>query len=495
MSQVEYKCKIFSSVPPPIIRHIGRERLDIVLYGKKGYIGVVYILCNDSDMISYYDIESCFNIFKVVLDDKTMDYSKRLTINHLLSGTSYSYIIFYSKEKYWPSILENPEYALSKKTYRGHFKTLGVRHSQDNRYSYTFAFGSCRYFLSFLGRKGIGVKKSDRPFKIINRLRDLYDIRSLYLIGDNIYTDIIKYLPCIRVTSKKRLKKIHTAARSTKGFKTLSSSIEIKEIPDDHEYRDNGDPIMGLHDKKAYNNAIRAINIYETSNGPFPPHMSSKMKFWFSTFKEGIPIFGLDTRYERYIDDEGTKRMISRDQMTTLKHKLINYKRKYTDVPFIIFSPVPFAIQHNEDSFYGFPQEQQEIVEFIYDNNIQNVFFLTGDAHCSVSAPFNIVKGNRISNIRIVEILCSGIYQYAHDSRKTFKNKLRIKNSPFSLQSTKSKEQIREEVIKKSAFCVIEYCKIKKRLCVRFFNSKKAVMLREEEYPLLDVKIKKKIKE
>lgn len=436
------KCKHIG----PIIRDVKNNKIiSLVLYGykKKG--------------------KKCYGVIKLFNDDniivkklkESKGYGEKFIFNLKGNDEKYDYIcgIFHSKVSYNDNDLFN-----FRKSYYG-----TINRFYNN--SYNFVFGSCRFFPNIMGY-GFLVNKTDKPFKSIVKMIDNYRINSLFLIGDSVYMDIVKWLP-LRLKNEKQINRIHITARKTKYFKKLGSMIEIKEIPDDHEYRDNGSPINYHNDIKAYQNCINAINLYEISSGP---HEKGNMniKYWSYFKRNDIPFFMMDSRYERWIDNDGNKRIISLDQMNYLKDKMI--KNKNNNLPFIILCPVPFILQNgNDDVFSSSKKDQKEIIDFIVKNKIKNVFFLTGDAHAGISSKFKIYKDGEYTGVDVVEILSSGIYQYAHDSPKTFKNNLQI--DEYYIHSNSNLQTLRDNVISFNNFCLIEVDKENKLLRASYFKS------------------------
>lgn len=434
------KCKNIG----PIIREIRDDNtVTMVLYGHKKKNKLCYgvVVLADED------------IFIVKKLNKDKEYGERFTFKVSSNKTKHSYLcgIFHTKNEYTSS-----DHLNFRDCYYGTIYTF--------RNQYNFVFGSCRFFPNIFGR-GILVDRTDKPFKSILKIVNKYQISALFFIGDSVYMDIVKWLP-FRLKDEKDINRIHITARTTPGFRKLGSKIEIKEIPDDHEYRDNGDPSYYFKDKKAYTNCINAINTFQISSGP---HLKNEnIKYWSYFKRQNIPFFMLDSRYERWEDENNNKRIMSEEQFESLKQSLL--ENKNNNLPFIIFCPIPFILQNGgDDLFSSSKKDQKNIIKFIVKNQIKNVFFLTGDAHASVSSKFKIYKNGVYTGISIVEILCSGIYQYAHDSAKSFKNELVIDN--YSIHSIMNLNTLQSKVIRDDNFCLVEVDKENKKLKCSYFKS------------------------
>src|SRR5690606_34952291 len=93
-----------------------------------------------------------------------------------------------------------------------------------------------------------------------------------------------------------------------------------------------------------------------------PHSKGSNVNYWDFFKRNDIPIFMMDTRYERYMDGID-KYIMSREQMDRLKYEMNHYKN--SNLPFIIFCPVPFILQNGgNDSFSHFKKDQKEIIKF-----------------------------------------------------------------------------------------------------------------------------------
>jgi alkaline phosphatase D len=88
----------------------------------------------------------------------------------------------------------------------------------------------------------------------------------------------------------------------------------------------------------------------------------------------------LDCRYERR---PSMDQYISPQQMMFLKDRMLNspchFKVIVNSVP-ITNMPTIWDVAAN-DRWEGYPQQRQEVLDFINDNNIENVWFLSGDFH------------------------------------------------------------------------------------------------------------------
>lgn len=424
----------------PIIRDKTFNSISIVIHGTKiRQYGYIRVFSDD------------YEVIQSVHFVKNKYYGQRLTFEGLNENTEYNYQVGIS-------IRYKPNVKFTGKVYK--FKTP----SKDQ---YAFAFGSCRLFVNIFGLISIGDNISDRCFQSINKK----NIDSVYIMGDHPYMDTIKELPMIRLKRRRSFFSNHIKARSTKGFKSIAMKHDIQEIPDDHEYRDNGTPDIGKTEPKVYRHAVDAINTFQIHSGPH--EYGSDVKYWKYQDRGVCDIFICDTRYEINGHD-----MMSDEQLVSLQSHLL---RKPDRKPFLLLSPVPFLLeQYGDDMWYSYPKQHTELINFIRNNDIKNVFVLTGDSHISATTDFyfydtdtNFETGNKI-----VEIMSSSLFQIAHDSRKLIQNCMKLDDC--YLQSKDDIDTLRKSVIRKNNFAVVD---VKKdSLTVTYYKAKDGSLMNIKTY-------------
>lgn len=331
---------------------------------------------------------------------------------------------------------------------------------------YTFAFGSCRFFVQLFGHHFCDLQKSDLVFKTLHKMNEkkTYTIDSLLMLGDQVYTDTIKQLSWLRYTSFENIEKLHRGAKKTRGLRSLSSYVEILEIPDDHEYRDNGAPFQRATDSYAYNNAIDCINLYEHPHGPHPrppqTHQAYNAVRDYGMILERSPcsIFLCDSRYER---EEKPKKIINDNQMEALTHWIKSPPQSLS----FLTTPISFALQRYEDTWYGFNDSSFEVLNALEESTLKKLFVLTGDSHSSCCSEFELFKRNKKGekkslNKSIVEIMSSSFYQHFHDAPNNFYDSRvvhdnRMNNSDYELQSVDALNVLRGKVIQENNFAVV----------------------------------------
>jgi alkaline phosphatase D len=123
-------------------------------------------------------------------------------------------------------------------------------------------------------------------------------------------------------------------------------------------------------------------------------------RFWY-TFRDGCcDFFVTDRRTERYLSQNQEEReIIGEEQMKALKSWLNDGSGR---VKFMASSvPVfPETKLSNEDKWGGFPTQQSELLDFIWQHQIPRVVMLSGDVHSSFTA--ELIKKSDASNFKVI---------------------------------------------------------------------------------------------
>lgn len=460
MDSVPYVVTRTSHPMNVVMRDWSEDRMAFALYGvqKKGYdcYGAMRLRVLQDNMDSSSDSEESDEIIENVqtkLLTDTTEYSGRFEFEALSSAHNYAYEagIFYERS----GVQLSPAYTL-------HWDEAlrVVLNRPDPNEPYGFCMGSCRFTIQVKGM-GWNAESSDIAFKTMRGLIDRGEnIQMVMIQGDHPYMDTIKELPCLRLTGRASIYRNHITARSSTGFKSLATIREIKEMPDDHEYRDNGTPQQGLTEPNVYRRVIDAINLFQIPHGPLPK--GSDIQFWSYFERNQIPFFMSDSRYERYVDERGHTRIMSAEQMQAIRRAL--KAPRAPNVPFFLGFPIPFAVQHgSDDVFAAFARDQYKLIRYIEKKNIRNVFILTGDAHAAIASEFDIARkkpdGRMIeTGNKVVEIMSSPLYQYFYDAAQSFSKTLEIPGRSYNyvLQSPWTLQELRGRVIRENNFAHIE---------------------------------------
>ncbi len=251
---------------------------------------------------------------------------------------------------------------------------------------FTTAFpDNCLAPVTFGGTHGTNpdfVDDTQQTFKDLEMLSSM-DMDFFLHLGDMSYSDSKAGLICYE--KEEFLDRWrHTLTRH--GYKELLASTGLYNVIDDHEVA-NDDIIEFENEDAGYTPEIVEIGhdaFYQMT--PIEKQANGK---YYRSYKWGksLELFALDCRSERQPDtrDSDDPIYISKEQMAWLKQALSNsqahFKVILNSVPISIFGPVLVA---QNDRWEGYWNQREEILNYITDNNIQNIWWLTGDFHLGI---------------------------------------------------------------------------------------------------------------
>ncbi len=190
---------------------------------------------------------------------------------------------------------------------------------------------------------------------------------------------------------------------STPDYRNLFANAGVYATWDDHEIDDNSgfdretmDPAELLRRQNAMDAYFELVPI--DAEGP-------DYRLWRS-FRWGLTaeIIVLDCRYERR---PSLGRYISEEQMAFLEDRLLNspcqFKIVMNSVP-ITNMPVQWDIAGG-DRWDGYPEDRARVRDFVNDNDLDNVWFVSGDFHCTFLSRLEPQGDDTFSRIR--EVSCA----------------------------------------------------------------------------------------
>lgn len=296
------------------------------------------------------------------------------------------------------------------------------------------------------------------------------------MIGDQIYADEYwRGMPIGRADKYYEFQERYLEAFGSRNMRALLSQIPTYMMLDDHEIEDNWSQDRLRSKRDLFYLAIGAYMSYQWCHGPrhedsyltvlregkrnFLKHRDV-ITLYYDFECAGYPFFVLDTRTQRWLDDEGTldnhllgKPSLSKpepSQLDRLRAWLKDMHELRGNAPKFIVTPSVFLPnrvderfgnsrgQGKSDSWPAFPNTRSAILEIIVKEGIQNVIFLCGDIHSSCVCRMDFEgKG---SQLRAYSIVSSAFYwpwcfadgdpgDFVHDS-KFVKTK-----DPFKLPS------------------------------------------------------------
>ncbi len=261
-------------------------------------------------------------------------------VDGLLPGTYFSYDIFLNGKKYED---ESREFG---------FRTFPAI---EEGAKFTVAFGGCSGF----------VPEYEHVWELIAD----HNPRAMLMLGDNVYIDDPED---VKWTGDYCYSRRHSRPE----WKKLVAKTSMHAIYDDHDFGMD-DCIPGaLVDHPVWKKPVLE-NFIKNWNNPITGGGAQNPGCW-QTFSLGkVQFIMLDCRYYR---DRKEKSMLGTYQKKWLKDILRNSEATFK----IIASSVPFSRgikPGSKDPWDGYPEEREEIFNFIEKENIEGVLLIAADRH------------------------------------------------------------------------------------------------------------------
>ncbi len=190
-------------------------------------------------------------------------------------------------------------------------------------------------------------------------------------VGDHLYAD--------SATNLTEYRQRYDAAWKIPGLKALHASAGMMLTWDDHEVDNNWNP--ETISPARFDAARKAFFEYRAlRRDPNVPDRVWRSLQWGKT----LEVFVLDARSERKPSTRNlpNAQFISPAQMTWLKGRLKSspamFKLVATSVPIGNF---PLSASGEADKWEGYPAQREELLDFITQQALTGVFFLSGDLH------------------------------------------------------------------------------------------------------------------
>ncbi len=195
------------------------------------------------------------------------------------------------------------------------------------------------------------------------------DLDFFLLLGDTSYNDGADTLPEFRRKWAQNLSK--------DGYLSLRSSTSITATLDDHEVGNNFNPETVDPDR------LKAAKSAFFEHQPIRRSQEQPNRIW-RKFRWGrtLEVFVLDCRTERKPSTRNQKnsQYISRAQMNWLKDSLSQSETAFK----IIVNSAPigrFPFFSDSDCWIGYPSQREEILNFIDQEKLSGVLWVSGDFH------------------------------------------------------------------------------------------------------------------
>tara|TARA_B100000945_G_scaffold13318_1_gene10185 strand:- start:519 stop:2168 length:1650 start_codon:yes stop_codon:yes gene_type:complete len=197
----------------------------------------------------------------------------------------------------------------------------------------------------------------------------------LMLLGDNVYSDAPKIPEMQHYCYYRR--------QSRPEFRELVSKTTVYSIWDDHDFGTNdcqGGPEIEKPDWKIPVWKVYRNNWVNPFYGGGPKHPG----VWYDYYIGDVHFIMTDGRIYRDLQptDGGRPTMLGPDQLKWLKNTIAQSKGTFT----VLVSPVPWvfgAKGDSKDTWNGFKQERNEILDVIAKNKKDGVLLMSADRHRS----------------------------------------------------------------------------------------------------------------
>jgi alkaline phosphatase D len=292
----------------------------------------------------------------VVSTNKNDAFTAKLYADKVEPGKTYEYAVFINDKKL-------------QFNYPTQFKTQPIWRWRADPPDFTIVAGSGTY---------INESQFDRPGKPYGS--DYHIFESIFKkspdlmiwLGDNTYLREPDW------NSRTGIFHRNSHTRSLKELQPLLASTHHYAIWDDHDFGPN-DSDGSFWNKET---TLEAFKLF----WPNPSFGFKELPGAISFFNYGdADFFLLDNRYYREPNKKSgsNKTMLGKNQLEWLKNALASSISTFKIVVMggqFLNNVAAFETYSN----YGFKEERDEIIDFIYRENIKNVIFLTGDVHYTV---------------------------------------------------------------------------------------------------------------
>ena len=393
--------------------------------------------------------------------------------------------------------------------------------SEEISDKYSFILGSCR-FPGILWK----TKHADRIFgpiasQISEPSKKEPAPKFVLMVGDQIYADkLSRFLPVGRADTFDEFQERYHSAFGSRNMRNLLRSVPNYMILDDHEIEDNWtqDRFADGSKRQLFVLAMNAYMSYQWCHGP----RTFGTRIYYTFECGGYPYFVLDTRTQRYMNDEESElddnHMLGRpslgdepNQLSRLLEWLVSQQQQRGNIPkFIVtssvFAPNPIDARESSsklskeksDSWPGYPATKRLLLDCIVENNIQNVVFLSGDIHCSNVAKISYSGSDSAKKLKTFSITSSAFYwpfsfadgdpsNYVHDSTKA------NQRDTFILTGGVKVDYKADNFTQDDNFCRIDIDRKKHQLVIRAFD-KQGNLVEEQTRSGKNKKIETKFK-
>ena len=291
--------------------------------------------------------------------------------------------------------------------------------SNHNKTTRTLVVGSCRYLLRIFDW-GLFDNRGDKTFRSIlkQHLTPRRRIDALIMSGDQIYADDLG--PFFADRKLPEYLERYRAAFSQNHIRQLMAQVPTYMTLDDHEIEDNWPAkARGCDHVTKLPAAIAAYKIYQASHSPLHPLQNGRIvdvpdkRLWYTHQDGCCDFFFTDTRTERDLT-RTQRKIMSEFQLSELLGWLADGSGRVK----IIVTSVPLWESTGRDTWSGFKEQRDQVLNHIRTQNIQPVLILSGDVHASVSSELHLAGQ---SNCKIVSVVSSAFFwPVGHPKQRQF---------------------------------------------------------------------------
>ncbi|PTL77063.1 alkaline phosphatase [Vitiosangium sp. GDMCC 1.1324] len=330
--------------------------------------------------------------FKLLPED---DFTGSVDFSGLEPGRSYDYRMGFFHADAEPFQLLPPQGVDLSQASTGSFRTA----PRPGPGPLSFVFGSCRHPGTQLDTSEAPEDRGDRVFRtLLSQMEGGVRTDALLMLGDQIYSDVGRE----DRTWREYCDNYRTSFRRP-GIRSLMSRVPTYMMLDDHEIADNWsadllyDPKLSqeerVRNKSRYFGAMMAYRSYQVVHGPVlvregqPERTNALHGYWY-TFQLGpARFFMMDTRTER-LNLAAPPQIISAEQLEAFKQWLLEDREglKFVGSSVPLFPDVKLSGElewERKDKWAGFLLQRQKLLEFMREERVKRVVFLSGDVHVS----------------------------------------------------------------------------------------------------------------
>ncbi|MBK7149325.1 MAG: alkaline phosphatase family protein [Bacteroidetes bacterium] len=289
------------------------------------------------------------------------------------------------------------------------FKTQSDTSVKD----FNFLIGSCSLLQTDI-TQGVFPGGSNWIFYYMKRKRGDF----MVWLGDNVYYLYKKHWSSFEGMFKRNLKIRKTYNHF---YRDLLATTPNYAMWDDHDYGPNdADGTFALKDT--------ALLIFKNFwPNTYPENENVKGNFFNFKYYD-TEFFMTDGRYYRQKAGDSASAMLGEKQMLWLKNKLMFSDASFK---FICLGTQILTANAFGETYMDYMKERNELLDFIADNNIKGVVFLTGDKH------FSEVSTLKWKGYPMYDITCSPLTSPTLPRRLlgAYKNENRVPKSDFGFKN------------------------------------------------------------